>query len=204
MIITNNEDFYQYLATRGIVCVYTPKPIDFSFEDDLIIVFTNKYHALSVCGNRFQDNNKDEFVREASELMDWFDCGNNVIMISNIIKLGTSYMRDNFKLLQQRYDKLGITKQVIHTKDIGSLLVPHNMQLRYKGIKPIDFDIVATDNIKDPKYTWFDHGNVFRPKRQQTHYINVINAAHDTETRRKLRYIPEYALFSQLYKKLCL
>lgn len=202
MIITNNEDFYQYLANRGIVCVYAPKPVGFNFENSLIVVFTNKYHALSVCGNRFQDNNKGEFVREASELMDWFDCGNRVIMISNVIKFGTLYMQDNFKMLQQRYDKLGITKQCIHTKDIGSLLVPHKMQLRYKGIKPIDFDIVATDNIKDPKYIWKSVCGGF--KNQQVHYMNVLNVSRDTETRRKLRYIPEYALFSQLYKKLCL
>lgn len=203
-MITNNIDFCNYMTNRGVLCTYFKYPPKVKQHDELVVVFTNDYHALSVCGNRFQDNNKNEFVREAAELMDWFDCGNNVIMISNIIKLGTSYMRDNFKLLQQRYDKLGITKQVIHTKDIGSLLVPHKMQLRYKGIKPIDFDIVATDNIKDPKYTWFDKGNLFRPKRQQVHYINVLNKSSDTSTRRKLRYIPEYALFSQLYKKLCL
>lgn len=198
MVITNNEDFYQYLTNRGVVCMYAPKPNKAYNVDGIIcVVFTNDYHALSVCGNRFQDSKKDEFEREANELMDWFDCGNKVIMISNIIKLGTSYMRDNFEVLQQRYYELGITKQVIHTKDIGSLLVPHRMQLRYKGIKPIDFDIVATDNIIDPMYTW-----LFGEKRQQTHYMNVINASHDTITRRKLRYIPEFALFSQLYKKL--
>lgn len=202
MLVTNNEDFYQYLTNRGVVCMYAPKPIKC---DDLVVVFTNKCHALSVCGNRFQDSKKDEFIREADELIQWFEHCNKVIMISNIIKLGTPYMRDNFETLQQRYDKLGITKQIIHTKDIGSLLVPHKMQLRYKGVKPIDFDIVATDNIKDHKYTWFvggrwDHG----VKHQQTHYLNVINASHNTETRRKLRYIPEYTMFSQLYKKLCL
>lgn len=201
-MITNNIDFYNYMTNRGVWCTYFKYPPKVKPHDELVVVFTNDYHALSVCGNRFQDNNKDEFVREASELMDWFDCGNNVIMISNIIKLGTSYMRDNFKLLQQRYDELGITKQVIHTKDIGSLLVPHNMQLRYKGIKPIKFDIVATDNIKDPKYIWKSVCGGF--KNQQMHYMNVLNISRDTEARRKLRYIPEYALFSQLYKKLCL
>lgn len=201
-MITNNIDFCNYMTNRGVWCTYFKYPPKVKPHNELVVVFTNDYHALSVCGNRFQDNNKDEFVREASELMDWFDCGNRVIMISNVIKLGTSYMRDNFKLLQQRYDKFGITKQVIHTKDIGSLLVPHKMQLRYKGIKPIEFDIVATDNIVDPKYRWLNEYH--EHKRQQVHYMNVINVSRDTETRRKLRYIPEYALFSQLYKKLYL
>lgn len=203
-MITNNIDFCNYMTNRGVWCTYFKYPPKVKPHNELVVVFTNNYHTLSVCGNRFQDNNKDEFVREASELMDWFDCGKRVIMISNIIKLGTSYMRDNFELLQQRYDELGITKQVIHTKDIGSLLVPHKMQLRYKGIKPIDFDVVATDNIKDPKYIWMPNGWRGPIKSQQVHYMNVINVIRDTETRRKLRYIPEYALFSQLYKKLCL
>lgn len=202
-MITNNEDFAAYLTNKGVSCTYlinAPKvPIE-----DLAVLFTNNCHALSVCGNRFQDNKKEDFEHEADHLLNWLERCSKVIMISNVIKLGTPYMAENFETLQQRYDKLGITKQIIHTKDIGSLLVPHKMQLRYKGIKPIEFDIVNCGNIKDPKYVWFDNGNVFRPKRQQTHYINVLNASQDTEERRKLRYIPEYALFSQLYKKLCL
>ena len=111
-------------------------------------------------------------------------------------------MSKNFETLQRRYDQLNIKKQVIHTKDIGSLLVPHRVQLRYKNVRPIDFDIVATDNIEDPQYLWVDkHGNV---KLQQVHYLNCLNASNDTEERRKQRYIPEYSLFSQLYKKLYL
>lgn len=201
-MITNNKDFYTYIKEHGVWCYYFRYPPKVNVKNELIVVFTNNYHALSVCGNKDQDNKKDEFEREASELLEWLECGNRVIVISNVIKFGTPYMRDNFELLQQRYDKLGITKQVIHTKDIGSLLVPHRMQLRYKGVKPINFDIVATDNVRDPMYTWLVNGNVFITKHQQMHYINVINATNDTNTRRKLRYIPEYALFSQLYKKL--
>lgn len=201
-MITNNEDFYNYMRNKGIWCTYFKHPPKVHAKDEIIVVFTNNCHAMSVCGNRFNDDKKDDFEREASELLDWFEYGNRVIMISNVNKFGTLYMRDNFKSLQQRYDKLGITKQCIHTKDIGSLLVPHRMQLRYKGIEPIDFDIVVTDNINDPKYVWCVNGNLFNTKSQQIHYINVINATNDTEERRKLRYIPEYALFSQLYKKL--
>lgn len=197
MVITNNTDFYTYCCNKGVICTYIPKPTNIKFEYALIVVFTNNYHALSVCGNRFNSQKEEEFKREASELLDWFDVGDHVIMISNINKFGTPYMRKNFKLLQQRYDKHDIVKQVIHTKDIGSLINPHKIQLRYKGVEPIEFDFVATDNIINPVYTWG-----LGLKRQQYHYINVINASHDTEIRRKLRYIPEYTLFSQLQKKL--
>lgn len=195
MVITNNTDFYTYCCNKGIICTYIPKPVNIKFDDALIVVFTNNYHALSVCGNRFNSQKEEEFKREASELLDWFDVGDRVIMISNINKFGTPYMRKNFKLLQQRYDKHGIVKQVIHTKDIGSLINPHKIQLRYKGVEPIEFDFVATDNIKDPKCVYGD-------KQIQIHYMNVLNASSDTEERRKMRYIPEYSLYSQLYKHL--
>lgn len=197
MVITNNADFYTYCCNKGVICTYIPKPTNIKFDDALIVVFTNNYHALSVCGNRFNSQKEEEFKHEASELLDWFDVSDHVIMISNINKFGTPYMRKNFKLLQQRYNKHDIVKQVVHTKDIGELINPHRIQLRYKGIEPIKFDIVATDNIIDPVYTWG-----LGLKRQQYHYINVINASHDTNTRRKLRYIPEYSLYSQLYKHL--
>ena len=203
-MITNNEDFAAYLTNKGIPCTYLINAPEVNI-DDLAVLFTNNCHALSTCGNRFQDSKKEDFKREADYLLNWLERCNKVIMISNVIKLGTPYMAEHFEVLQRRYDKLNIKKQVIHTKDIGSLLVPHRVQLRYKNIRPIDFDIVATDDIKDPKYTWFvggrwDHG----VKCQQVHYLNVINATSDTEERRKQRYIPEYSLFSQLYKKLYL
>lgn len=199
-MITNNIDFYNYMMNKGVQCVYIPKPTNVKLGNELIVVFTNNYHALSVCGNRFNEEKELEFKQEASELLDWFDCGNKVIMISNINKFGTPYMRDNFKLLQQRYDAIDIVKQVVHTKDIGELINPHRIQLRYKGIEPIKFDIVDCSNSKDPKYVWWNSNAQY--KSQQSHYMNVINASHDTITRRKLRYVPEYTLFSQLYKKL--
>lgn len=201
-MITNNEDFAAYLTNKGIPCTYLVNAPEVHI-DDLAVLFTNNCHALSTCGNRFQDSKKEDFKREADHLLNWLERCNKVIMISNVIKLGTPYMAKNFETLQRRYDKLNIKKQVIHTKDIGSLLVPHRVQLRYKNVRPIDFDIVATDNIEDPKYTWLAHDfNCF--KSQQIHYLNVINSTSDTEERRKQRYIPEYSLFSQLYKKLYL
>lgn len=199
MIVTNNEDFYQYLQNRGVVCIYAPKPMTHYSNDDLVVVFTNDYHSLSVCGNRFQNNKKHEFVREANELMDWFERSDRVIMISNIIKLGTPYMRNNFELLQQRYDKLGITKQVIHGKTIGELINPNKKQIRYKNVEPIEWDIMNT-NMYDPKYIWKNkHGKI---KQMQQCYINILNATRNTDERRKMRYIPYYVVFSQLYKQL--
>lgn len=201
-MITNNVDFYTYMKNKGVWCTYFKTPPRTKAGNELIVVFTNNCHALSICGNRFNNEKKEDFESEATELLDWLDCGNRVIIISNVIKFGTPYMADNFEALQQRYDKHNIVKTVINTKDIGELLVPHRLQLRYKNVEPIDFDIVATDNIEDPKHYWYDT-NAGYVKTQQVHYFNVLNQSKDTLTRRKLRYVPEYALFSQLYKKLC-
>nr|DAU49995.1 MAG TPA: hypothetical protein [Caudoviricetes sp.] len=203
-MITNNIDFYNYMTNKGKMCIYYPKPPKIDMGNTLVVVFTNNYHALGVCGNAHQDKYKDEYKQECEELLDWLECGNKVIMISNVIKFGTPYMAKNYKLLQQRYAKLGIVKQVIHTSKIGSLINSHYVQIRYKGIEPIKWDIVDCGNIIDPKYTWLKNGNVFRPNSQQIHYINVLNATHDIEERRKQRYLPEYTIFYQLYKKLFL
>lgn len=201
MIVTNNADFYNYLSNKGIQCTYFSKAPTTNWSNAICVIFTNTYHSLSVCGNRFNEEKTADFISDASELLDWFDVSNQVIMISNVNKFGTPYMRDNFELLQQRYDKHEIIKQVIHTKNIGELINPHRIQIRYKGIKPIEFDMIDEPNVKEFRYWWRTRDNGY--KRQQVHYINVLNATSDTETRRKLRYIPEYTLYSQLYKKLC-
>lgn len=201
MIVTNNVDFYNYLTNKGVLCTYFTKAPTPDWKDAMCIIFTNQYHSLSVCGNRFNDEKTADFISEASELLDWFDVSDQVVMISNVNKFGTPYMRDNFESLQRRYDKHGITKQVIHTKNIGELINPHRIQIRYKGLKPIEFDLIYRPTIKEYHYGWFDDTGHY--KSQQIHYINVICATSNTETRRKLRYIPEYTLYSQLYKKLC-
>lgn len=201
-MITNNIDFYQYMTNRGIPCVYLPYPPSYHVTDEIAVIFTNNYHSLAVCGNAHQDKYKDDYQREASELLDWFETCDKVICISNIIKFNTPYMQ-RFEDLWTRCSKLNILTQNVHTKDIGELINPHRIQIRYKGIAPIKFDFVSADNIQDPKYTWLAR-NYSCFKSQQVHYLNVINATHDRDTRRKLRYIPEYTLYSQLYKKLYL
>ena len=133
-------------------------------------------------------------------MLDWLESGNRVICITPVIKWDSEYMKDVAPDAYERCQKTSIIKRVIHTKDIGQLLVPHRLQIRYKNVKPIDFDIVAANTLDD-YFAWYDV-NAGYFKRQQVHYINVIKASNDTLTRRKLRYVPEDALFSQLYKKI--
>lgn len=201
-MITNNVDFYNYMKNRGVWCTYFKVPPQADPKDELVVVFP-KYHNMTVCGNRFNESKKDDYRIEANDMLDWLEWGNRIICVTPVIKWDSLYMKTVAPDAYERCKKTVVTKQVIHTKDIGELLVPHRLQLRYKNVKPIDFDIVATKNLFDPCQYWYD-ANAGYLKKQQVHYFNVLNASHDTLTRRKLRYIPEYALFSQLYKKLYL
>lgn len=199
MVITNNADFHAYLMNRGVPCTYLVYPPNYYIEDSLVIVFPTT-HNMTVCGNRFNKEKEVDYRRECDAMIDWLECGGRVICITPIIKFGSEYMYRVAPNQYKRLKKMKYNKQVIHTKDIGELLVPHKLQIRYVGVKPIKFDIVDCGNIKDPKYVWWNSNLQY--KSQQIHYMNVINASRDTITRRKLRYVPEYTLFSQLYKKL--
>ena len=187
------------MTNRGVPCTYLQYPPSYHVNDELVVIFTNDYHSLGVCGNAHQDKYKDEYVKECNELLEWFEGSDKVICISNIIKFGTPYMAKNYKALQRRYDKLNITKQIVHGKSIGELINPNRKQIRYKGIDPIKFNIIKP-KLYDPKHIWVNkHGKI---KQMQQGYINIIYTAHDVKTRRKLRYIPYYTVFSELFQKL--
>lgn len=188
------------MTNRGVWCTYFKHPPKANAGDELVIAFPI-CHNMTVCGNRFNKEKEHAYIDECHEMIDWLECGNRVICITPIIKFDSEYMRRVATNEYERLQHINYDKQIIHTKDIGELLVPHRLQIRYKGVKKIEFDTVNT-NMCDPKYFWINWDGDL--KRQQQHYLNVINASHDTETRRKLRYIPEYTLFSQLYKKLYL
>lgn len=199
-MITNNVDFYNYMTNRGVWCTYFKHPPKVTAGDELVIVFPT-CHNMTVCGNRFNKEKELDYIDECHEMIDWLECGNRVICITPIIKFDSEYMRRVATKEYERLQRINYHKQIIHTKDIGELLLPHRLQIRYKGVKPIEFDMVNT-NMCDPKYWWINDDGYL--KHQQWHYLNVINASRDTETRRKLRYVPEYTLYSQLYKKLYL
>lgn len=167
--------------------------------DEVVIAFPDTFN-MSVCGNRFNVEKIDDYKKDCEKVLEWFEASERVIVITNVCKFGTLYMKLHAPELYKRMKGLGAVKQVIHTKNIGELINPHRLQIWYKGIEPIKFDEVKSDNIIDSVYRWTNEYG--KRKKQQTHYINVINASHNKYERRKLRYVPEYTLFSQLFKKL--
>lgn len=196
-MITNNIDFYNYMRDKGEWMTLMLSPVN---NDEIAVIFPDT-HNSTVCGNRFNKEKENDYREECANIIDWMKCSSHVIVVTPVIKFDSEYMKEHapeeYELLQQ----ISYKKQVIHTKYLGSLINPHRLQIRYVGIEPIEFDNINTTNIKDPKYWWVDKesGQI---KKEQIHYINVLNSSRDKYERRKLRYIPEYSLFSQLYKKL--
>lgn len=199
-MITNNPDLYNYMRDRGVWCTYVTQPSLKWNTDELAIIFPNT-HDMTVCGNRFNQAKEVEYRKECDDIIKWMQCSSRVIIVTPVIKFDSEYMKTVAAEQYEKLQQIHYAKQNIHTRDLGSIIVPHRLQLRYIGIDPIDFDVVKNDNFKDPKYWWVDKESGM-VKKQQMHYVNVMNVSSDKYTRRKLRYIPEYTLFSQLYKKL--
>lgn len=198
-MIVNNLDLYNYMRDKGEWVTLMLNPSNKWDTNEIVIAMPDTFN-MSICGNRFNDEKLEDYKRDCEKVLDWFDASERVIVITNVCKFGTPYMFTHAPELYKRYEALGLKKQVIHTKDIGELINPHRLQIWYKGIEPINFDVVKNDSIMNPMYYWTNEYG--ESKKQGTHYLNVINASHDKYERRKLRYIPEYTLFSQLYKKL--
>jgi hypothetical protein len=199
MIITNNADFHAYLTNRGVPCTYLVYPPDYYIEDSLVIVFPNT-HVSNVSCNAHTNKYIDEYRKEMDNIVNWLECCEHIIMVTPVIKFDSKYMKDNAPKQYERLQNIKYHKQVIHERNIGSLINPSRLQLRYKGIDKINFDIVKHENLIDPMYEWFNKYG--KQKQQQQHYMNVLYATKDKIERRKLRQIPRYTLYSQIYKKL--
>lgn len=198
-MITNNLNLYNYMRDKGEWTTLMLDPSNKWETREVVIAFPDTFN-MSVCGNRFNAEKLDDYKKECEKVLQWLESSERVIVITNVCKFGTPYMKLHVPELYKRLKALGAVKQVIHTKNIGELINPRRLQIWYKGIEQIKFDNIKTDNIIDSVYRWTNKYG--ERKKQQTHYINVINASHDKHERRKLRYVPEYTLFSQLYKKL--
>lgn len=197
-MITNNLDLYNYMRDKGILCTLMLTPINGWNTNEVVIAFPTTFN-MSVCGNRFNKEKLHDYKKECEKVLQWLESSERVIVITNVCKFGTPYMKLHAPELYKRLKDLGCVKQVIHTKNIGELINPHRLQIWYKGIEPIKFDEVKTHSY-DPKYIWVnEQGEI---KQMQQHYLNVISKSHDKYERRKLRYLPEFTLFSQLYKQL--
>lgn len=196
MICTNDTDLYNYLQAKGVHCIIYNKPI----EGDILNIWFPETHVANVSCNAHTDKHIDEYKKEMDNIVNLLTSVSKILIITPVIKFNSQYMKNKAPEQYERLQKIEYNKQVIHERNIGTVTNPSRLQLRYKGIDKIDFDVVKSKNLIEPMYEWINKYG--EQKQQQQHYINVINATKDKFERRKLRKIPRYTLYSQIYKKL--
>ena len=183
MICTNNEDFYNYLQNKGCKCVMYFRPID-----GLLNIFFPETHNITICGNRYNQQRIEsgDMKREFEQLKKLIETPNCIVI--------TPITLYNGVLHAQLYPNSmsNVKRQRIHTARLGELVYPHFIHIYGAELKPV------TD--VEPKQEFIHYGVC--GKYQQYLYWNVFYNKASKEERRKKRYVPEYALFSQLYKQI--
>lgn len=181
IVCTNNEDFYNYLQNKGCKCVMYFRPID-----GLLNIWFPETHNITICGNRYNQQRIEsgEMKREFERLKKLIETPNTIVI--------TPITLYNGVLHAQLYPESMSTaeRQRIHTARFGELVYPHFIHIYGAELKPVT-DI---EPVRD--YVYYEPN-----KRQDTLYYNVFYNKTSKEERRKKRYVPEYALFSQLYKQ---
>lgn len=183
MICTNNTDFFNYLQLKGVHCVIYNKPI---VDDDVLNIWFPETHNITICGNRYNQQRI-----ESGEMKHEFEQLKKLIETPNTIVI-TPITLYNGVLHAQLYPESMTTakRQRIHTTRLGELVYPHFVHIYGAELKPVT-DI---EPVRD--YVYYDPD-----KREDALYYNVFYIKASKEERRKKRYTPEYALFSQLYKQ---
>ena len=194
-VVTNNKDFYNYLRSKFVDVMYSTYLQ--SVGIDVIQIWFPNTHDCTICGNAY---NKDRLKSGAMQ-KNFVDIANavtydNTIVITPITHFMGSIMKQHFAKLQDTCERLDVQKQVINTWELGELNRPHRIQIwskrgEYK-LEPV------TDH--KPQERLVEYGHI--GKSQNEVYYNAFYKKSDKFTRRKQRYIPEYAVFSQLYKQL--
>ena len=182
IVCTNNENFYNYLQNKGGKAVMYYRPID-----GLLNIFFPETHNITICGNRYNQQRIEsgDMKREFEGLKKLVETPNTIVV--------TPITLFNGKLHNQLYPESMSTakRQRIHTALLGELVYPHFVHIYGAELKPIT-DI-------EPKRKYIEYGS--QGKCQEPLYYNVFYNKCSKEERRKKRHIPEYALYSQIYKQ---
>lgn len=181
IVCTNNTDLYNYLQMKGCKCVMYFKPIK-----GILNIFFPETHNITICGNRYNQQRIEsgDMKREFERLKELIETPNTIVI--------TPITLYNGVLHAQVYPESMSTaeRQRIHTARLGELVYPHFIHIYGAELKPV------TDSEPVRDYVYYEPD-----KREDTLYYNVFYNKTSKEERRKKRYIPEYALFSQLYKQ---
>lgn len=186
-ICTNNSDFYKYLQTKFCNVVFYDKPLAGYYN----VFFSEQRHTL-VSGNA---HNKErilsgDFKRDCDEFVKLFEQGADIVLTGVTMLMGSKH--DKYAHTSCKRGKaLGITRQRIHTSELGEVVCPRYIQLWSRDNSKLNsIAVKASDNI-------IPYG--YMGKSQSHKDLEVWSHVHDKDERHKRRYVPEYALYSQLY-----
>lgn len=182
MICTNNKDLYNYLQDKGVECVMYLRPVE-----GCLNIFFPETHNITICGNRYNEERitSGNMKLEFEQLKELIETPNTIVI--------TPITLYNGKLHAQLYPESMsmVWRQRVHTAQLGELVYPHFIHIYGTELKPVT-DI-------EPKRKYVEYGKC--GKYQEPLYYNVFYNKCSKEERRKKRYIPEYAVFSQLYEQ---
>lgn len=184
LICTNNEDFFNYLQNKGVKCFMYLEPIKIN---GVLNIFFPETHNITICGNRY---NKERI--ESGRMKKEFEQLKTLIETPNTIVI-TPVTLYNGVLHSQLYPNSmsNVKRQRIHTSKLGELVYPHFIHIYGAELKAV------TDIMPVRKY--IEYGD---NKRIEPIYYNVFYIKATKDERRKRRYTPEYAVFSQLYNQI--
>lgn len=194
-IVTNNKDFAKYLMGK-FVDVYLADRND--VNPNALYVMFNGCRNSSVCGNRFNEERlkNGTMGRDFMHNLEFFKC-NHLVLVTPVTNFGGKIMEREYPLMQELYkayvDNKLVVKQNIHSSQLGELSLPRKLQIYYRGVKqlqPITNKIVSAPMI------------YMNGKNQRKLDYDVINATRDKDKRHKMRYFPEYALYSEIYNQI--
>lgn len=194
-IITNNKDFAKYLQSKFVEVYLADKT---NVDPDTLYIMFNGCRNSSVCGNRFNRErvNNGTMERDFMHNLEFFKC-NHLVLVTPVTNFGGQIMEREYPLMQELYnayiDNKLVVKQNIHSSQLGELSLPRRLQIYYRGVKqlqPITNKIVSAPMI------------YMKGKNQRKLDYDVINATRDKEKRHKMRYFPEYALYSEIYNQI--
>lgn len=194
-IVTDNKDFAKYLMGK-FVNVYLADRSD--VDPDALYIMFNGCRNSSVCGNRFNKErlNNGTMERDFMHNLEFFKC-KHLILVTPVTNFGGKIMEREYPLMQELYntyiDNKLVVKQNIHSSQLGELSLPRRLQIYYRGVKQLQ---PITNKIVSPPMVYMNG------KNQRKLDYDVINATRDKDKRHKMRYFPEYALYSEIYNQI--
>lgn len=184
MICTNSVSFFNYLQNKGVKVVIYENPIEIN---GVLNIFFPETHNITICGNRYNNDRIEsgEMKKELQRLHDLIQCKHTIVI--------TPVTLFNGELHNKVYPDsvLDVKRQRIHTSKLGELVYPHFVHIYGAELKP------TTDIEPLRDYVFYGDN-----KQQETLYFNVFYNKCSKEERRKKRRIPEYALYSALYRQI--